>query len=195
MTPPNGEDDGDDEKSLIGSGEGDPIINRESDNQKRKKPSLEERMKELEEKVESMSERLETLEEEKESSSPDVEIEQGARVHSVYENLSANKKRAVDIWRDLPDYAEKAVNEKKLVLDHESLRDGIKEVDNLHEIEKVNSNTISRVRQQLRGMSGGIIEIKERGRDESQGGKLAVVDVRAWANLRPDRKVTEILGS
>jgi hypothetical protein len=195
MTPPNGEDDGDDERSLIGSGEGDPIMKGESGSQKRKKPSLEERMKELEEKVESMSERLETLEEKKESSSPDVEIEQGARVQSVYESLTANKKRAVDIWRDLPDYAKEAVSENKLVLDHELLRDAIKEVDNRHEIEKVNSNTISRVRQQLRGMSGGIIEIKQQRRGESQGKKLVVVDERGWANLRPDRKVREILGS
>ena len=193
MTSSVGED-GEDRRETEEPEEGSTLIESQGViNDRQTNAQLEEKVDELEEEVESLKERLRSLEKKKESSGGDVEIEQGARLQSVYESLSANKKRAADIWRDLPDYADRAIKEKTLVLDHESLRDAIKEVDDLHEMEDVNSNTVSRVRQQMNKMSGGIVEIKQRKSNEPQGRKLVVVNVRGWANLRPDGKVRESL--
>jgi chromosome segregation ATPase len=152
-----------------------------------------EMIRDLRDTVESQEERIKELEREKESfdDAPELQIEREARNPDHLLDLSANRERAVKIWRDLGEYADGTRD--KLTLNYSQIADAIHDVENMSEEETVNSNTVKRVREAMSDMSGGIASVKKLKGKRARKRYGVIVPVRAWARMRPDTAVEEQL--
>lgn len=149
---------------------------------------------ELYEMIKTLQDRVSELESEKDSfdDTPDLKIEYKARQPDRVLDLKANEERAVKVWRDLGEYAD-GNDRDKLTLNYSQLASAIKDVENLREHEKVNSNTVKRVRDKMAKMSEGIVEVKKLSGKRAKKRYGVVVSVQAWAKMRPDIAVEQQL--
>lgn len=120
-----------------------------------------------------------------------VEIEWRARNES-YEEMTSNVERAVKIWEELPNYGSGSSKGDKLTLTYDQLKTAISIVDSRPKRE-VRSETVKRVRNNLKNMSDGLVSVKEKEGTDRRKRHQTGVHVQDWAEQRKDAVVRSLL--
>jgi uncharacterized protein with von Willebrand factor type A (vWA) domain len=158
---------------------------------KRERKELEKRIESLEDLVERQAKRIDELEQEVDGGAtsdhlPDAE--KFAR-EDGYNGLSANRERAVRVWEEFVEHAERnAVGTVTYSLDYDRLRKAVAATcEGVDAKKEVDSKTADRIRDQ----SDEIAPVRV---EKGDGGtKKVVVNGEVWACYRPDEVVRRLM--
>jgi len=116
------------------------------------------------------------------------DIEKFAR-EDAYQGLSKNQERAVEIWRDLPEYASRNGDYGSYGLNYDRLRKAIADVDDRFSAKTdVDAKTVDRVRNEFDDLAYSRIR-------EKNGSKNIVVKISVWACYRPESIAKTLMSS
>jgi hypothetical protein len=116
------------------------------------------------------------------------DIEKFAR-EDAYQGLSKNQRRAVEIWRDLPEYAARNGDYESYGLNYDRLRKAIADVDDRFSAKTdVDTKTVDRVRNEFDDFAYSRIE-------ERNGSKNIIVKISVWACYRPKSIAKTLMSS
>ena len=149
--------------------------------------------KEFEDEIESLRSTVEELQREEETNEGAdlVEMEWRARNES-YEEMTSNVERAVKVWEELPNYGGGSSKGDKLTLTYDQLKTAISIIDSRPKRE-VRSETVKRVRNNLKNMSDGLVSVKEKEGTDRRKRHQTSVHVQDWAEQRKDAVVRSLL--